>query len=100
MEYYRRSLVKLSPINGGDKYVSKASHKLKHVCILIQISFVFTEFCRLTQDEVLQRLSYLPLNGILGTSVASGEEVNYGLNMKHGDVLEEGTVVKGHCYEW
>jgi len=57
------------------------------------------KFCRLTQDEVLQRLSYLPLNGILGTSVDDGEEVNYGLNMAHGDVLEDGTVVKGHCYE-
>ena len=59
-----------------------------------------SEFCRLTQDEVLQRLKFLPLNGVLGKSADDGQDVHYGLNMAQGDVLEEGTLVKGHCYEW
>jgi len=56
-------------------------------------------YCQLTQTEVLQRLKYLPMGGILGVSQDDKQEVNYGLNMAHGDILEEGVVVKGHCYE-
>jgi len=57
------------------------------------------KYCQLTQEEVLSKLKYLPLNGVLGLSKDDGEEVNYGLDMAEGDVLEEGTIVKGHCYE-
>lgn len=57
------------------------------------------KYCQLTQAEVLEQLSYLPLNGILGISRDDNGDVNYGLDMAQGDVLEEGTVVKGHCYE-
>jgi len=57
------------------------------------------KYCQLTQEEVLNQLKYLPLNGVLGRSADDGQDVNYGLDMAAGDVLEEGTIVKGHCYE-
>merc|ERR1719305_307308 len=57
------------------------------------------KYCQLTQDEVLRQLKYLPINGVLGSNIDDGQEVNYGLDMAEGDVLEEGTIVKGHCYE-
>jgi len=57
------------------------------------------KYCQLTQAEVLQQLKYLPNNGILGVSADDNMDVNYGLDMAEGDVLEEGTIVKGHCYE-
>ena len=40
------------------------------------------------------------MNGVLGISADDNGDVNYGLDMAQGDVLEEGTIVKGHCYEW
>jgi len=57
------------------------------------------KYCQLTQAEVLTKLSYLPMNGVLGISADDNGDVNYGLDMAQGDVLEEGTIVKGHCYE-
>ena len=40
------------------------------------------------------------MNGVLGISADDNGDVNYGLDMAQGDVLEEGTIVQGHCYVW
>jgi len=56
-------------------------------------------YCQLTRAVVKAQLGLHPINGILGLS-DDGTQVFYGtLEEQMGDMLEEGTVVKGHCYE-
>ena len=56
-------------------------------------------YCQLTQEVVYRELQQYPLNGVLGVS-DDGTTVYYGLDQQMGDILEEGTMVQGHCYKW
>jgi len=56
-------------------------------------------YCQLTPDEVVKQLKMHPIAGELGLT-EDGVKVFYGnLDDQMGDMLEEGTVVYGHCYQ-
>ena len=64
------------------------------------VTFLSSEYCQLTYQDVLRELRYQPLDQVLGTSADDNLEVYYGINMTDGDILEEGVKVFGHCYVW
>lgn len=52
------------------------------------------KYCQLSSAVAVRELGYLPVNNILG--YVDGQTVYYGPG--HGDILEKGVKVVGHCY--